>query len=69
MTRWRGDDSGDELVEVTHDELIRETAKAILVKVNGEDEWIPKSQCEEWDEKTVILKRWLADDRGFDYPA
>jgi CMP-2-keto-3-deoxyoctulosonic acid synthetase len=56
--------------EVT--EVLRETDKAILVNIEGEETWIPKSvildQSEVYSEKngngTLIVKYWWAEKEG-----
>lgn len=50
---------------------VRETELALLVVVNGEETWIPKSQIkdesevnEPGDSGTLVIPEWLADDKG-----
>lgn len=40
--------------------------KAILITtVDGEDIWLPKSQLESYDEVEIVMKAWIAKDKGF----
>ena len=46
----------------------RETEKALLVLIDGEDKWIPKSVIHEdsevwraWDEGTLAMMAWFAE--------
>lgn len=51
---------------------VGETAAAILVEVDGEEHWIPRSQLherdnevtEEGDEGDLVVAEWLALDKG-----
>jgi hypothetical protein len=54
--------------------VVRETAKAILVRLDGDDVWIPKSvihdDSEVWDGKEnaaghLIVKAWFARREGW----
>lgn len=52
---------------------IRETDKALLVLVEGVEEWIPKSQVHddsevfrEGDEGTLVVSAWIAGERGWE---
>lgn len=49
---------------------LRETPKAILVDVGGEELWFPKSQLsednevsEEGDEGVLIISQWIAEQK------
>lgn len=51
---------------------IRETDAAILVRVDGEQHWIPKSNISDdsevyknGDEGGVVITQWLAEQKGF----
>lgn len=56
--------------------VVRETDKALLVRYEGEDIWIPKSQIhadsEIYSSKqvgetgTLVLPYWLAEEKGLD---
>ena len=40
--------------------------KAILIETtDGEDIWLPKSQLESYDEKEIVMKAWIAKEKGF----
>lgn len=61
-------------VEIEEVTVVRETEKALLCKIEGVEHWIPKSQInddsevyEEGGEGTLIIPRWLADEKGIDY--
>mgnify|MGYP001605071654 FL=1 len=50
----------------------RETDKAILVVVEGEEHWIPKGQIDDdsevWSQKNgegrLVISRWIAEQKG-----
>jgi hypothetical protein len=44
-------------------ELKHETDRAYLVDNDGEDVWVPKSQCE-YDNGELQIPEWLAKDKG-----
>ena len=44
-------------------ELLHETDKAMLVSIDGEKTWLPKSMVE-YEDGEVILPEWLAIERG-----
>lgn len=46
---------------VAYDSVVHETEKAYLFAIDGEEHWIAKSQCEIYDESSVILPEWLVD--------
>ena len=52
---------------------LRQTDKAILVIVDGEEEWVPQSQVDddsevwqEGDEGTLVVSGWFADKKGWE---
>jgi hypothetical protein len=60
------------LVDVLVDEVLAVTARAILVVIEDEEHWLPKSQIEDAEEFTagqvevmVAMPQWLAKERGF----
>jgi hypothetical protein len=70
----------DEFVDVTFDEILRQTDKAFLVEVDGSEEWIAKSQVDNADEleeelrkppqkreglDTISVPRWIAIQNGW----
>lgn len=63
----------NEQVEVYVDRLIRQTEKAALCRIDGEEMWLPWSQIDEGseiakdgDSGTVYIPRWLAVDKGLE---
>jgi hypothetical protein len=48
---------------------IRETEAAILFNDGELEEWLPKSQLEDWPDVggtgAVVMPEWLAKDKGF----
>ena len=52
--------------------LIRESEKALLVSIGGEEVWIPKSQIEDTDVKEpgdegfIEIPEWLAQEKELD---
>lgn len=70
----------DEFVDVKFDQIVRQTSKAFLVEVEGDETWVGKSQVdnatelEEEFEKppheqgsldTIKVPRWLAVQNGW----
>ena len=53
-------------VTIVYDRLKRSSAKAVLVKANGEEEWLPFSHIVSHDEseKTLRITNWLAEQIG-----
>ena len=63
--------SNDELVEFEDVEVIAQTDKAILCRINGDEKWIPQSQVHDnseiWnkgDEGTLVVTLWWAVKAG-----
>ena len=55
----------DNNVEVDYDTLKFTTPKAICVEIDGEEYWLPKSQCKlVEDANKVEMPEWLATDKG-----
>ena len=54
----------DDFVDIDIDELVKETDEAILIRIEDEETWLPKSQCEDWPDEgeagVVIMKEWIA---------
>lgn len=51
--------------------VIKETEKALLVKIEDENHWIPQSQIDDdsevWklgDEGVLVISEWLAEQKG-----
>lgn len=59
------DDS--DVVRVYYDEMKGQTEAAVLVVIEDEEYWIPKSQI--WDadleKQSLEMKEWLATEKGF----
>jgi hypothetical protein len=58
----------DDDVTFTYTRLKRSTAKALLVKVDGEEVWLPFSHivAHDEDEKTLRITGWLAAQKGLE---
>lgn len=56
-----GFDDGETSIYI--DELKAETDKAYLVVIEGDEYWLPKSQCELEDD-TITMPSWLAEKNG-----
>jgi hypothetical protein len=64
------DGDATETFEIT-EEVSRETDKAILVEIKGEEVWIPKSQIHDDSEVyasghtgKLVITEWLAREKG-----
>jgi hypothetical protein len=58
-------------VHVNVDKVLRETEKAFLVLVDGEEVWLPHSQIADWDDYeagdenvTMSVTEWIAEQKG-----
>lgn len=58
-------------VHLDVDEVLRETDKAFLLLIDGEEVWVPKSQVSDADkyeagdtDVTVSVTTWLAEQKG-----
>ncbi len=60
--------SNDEDVYVQHDGIVldEDQYRAILFKIADEDVWIPRSVIVEFDENSVTVPRWKAQELGVD---
>lgn len=63
--------SASNWVHVHVDEILRETEKAILCLIDGEEIWIPLSQLQDPEEYgrgdkdfTLSITEWIADQKG-----
>lgn len=49
--------------------FIRETEAAVLIKVDGDEHWIPLSQVSEMhkvgDDGRIVVAQWVASQKGF----
>jgi hypothetical protein len=50
---------------------LKQTEKALLVEIDGEQHWIPQSQVDddsevykEGDEGTLVVSEWIATEKG-----
>lgn len=58
-------------IEIEIDEVIRESDKAFLLRIDGEEHWIPKSQIQSPEdirigecEFEIKISEWIADQKG-----
>lgn len=53
-------------VSIDYDRQVDSSAKAILLSIDGENHWIPKSQIDEHDRQNnyVVIPEWLAIEKG-----
>lgn len=51
----------DGLAYIEHDGIARETDKATLYRIRGEEVWLPKSQIKDSNEEIVAIPAWLAE--------
>jgi len=45
-----------------HDKVVHSTHKAVLFRFDTEDIWIPMSLIEEYDDSTVEVEDWFAEE-------
>jgi len=64
---WEGeglekDDPGDAYM---YDSILRETEKAYLLEIDGEEVWLPKSHVTlDKQNKEITIPDWLATEKG-----
>jgi hypothetical protein len=46
------------------DKVLRETPKALLVVVDGAEQWLPRSQCRMDDEGGIWASDWILEKEG-----
>ncbi len=53
-------------VEIECEITAQRTAKALLIKIEGKDHWIPKSQIisEHPDDGFIVLSAWIVKQKG-----
>lgn len=60
--------SNMEIVEITIDKVLTETNKAVLVKIDEDELWLPKSQIELDENSNGVsiaqMPEWLAINKG-----
>lgn len=59
-------------VQVDYDEIVRETDKAICVRIDNDDFWLPWSQIEDNGELDklrgqLFVRRWICDENEVPY--
>ncbi len=56
MSNWNNEEE-----DYGYDELVTETDAAWLVRIDGEEYWLPKSKCEINEaHQEIIIPNWLA---------
>lgn len=60
MTRY----SNDEYIDIRNAVILRSTAKAKLVRIGGEEHWIPVSQIKHNHSDCLRISKWIADQKG-----
>ena len=60
--------SRNEGVYIQHDGIVldEEQYRSILFKIDDDDVWLPRSQIVEFDNESVTIPRWLAEERDLD---
>ena len=55
-------------MEVKYDAVVRETAKALLLRFDEDEVWVPKSQVQNhYEDMCVIdLPLWLCEEKGIE---
>lgn len=52
-------------IQIEFDEVGAETEAAVQIRIDGEDFWLPKSQCRIYEKsKKAYMPEWLAEDKG-----
>lgn len=61
----------EDKVTIRDVKVIKATDKALLVKIEGEEVWIPQSQIDDdsevyraGDEGCLVVSQWIADQKG-----
>lgn len=57
---------GDDCVWLDIEERLRETDKAVLFKIHGEDRWVPKSVIVDEGDEVVGVAKWWASKNNID---
>jgi len=61
---------GIEFYPVAIDEVIHTTDSAVLVDIDGEEIWIPKSALERdviWSDMEIYVAEWFLNRKGIEY--
>lgn len=60
--------NGKEYKIVEDCETVSETDNAVLILIDNEEKWIPKSQLEDWPDKgeegEIIITKWWGEKEG-----
>lgn len=72
MSKRRQDDEPEFEVELEDCEILATTDAALYIEYDDEQHWIPRSQIEGGDDediekgdvRTLVVTKWIADDRG-----
>jgi len=56
---------GTDTVLVHHSGVKRQTSKAVLFAIAGEQVWLPRSQIADFNSEHVMVSSWLAAKKGF----
>lgn len=74
MRNWNVSDNSSDQVEIYVDRLVRQTDKAALCLIDGEEVWLPWSQIDDGseierngDSGVAYIPRWLADQKHLNY--
>ena len=61
-----GCEDATDVVDVQYDKLVSQNEKAVLIRIDEDDTWIPKSLVCGVDEraKMVTIKKWIAVQKG-----
>jgi len=54
----------DDCIYLDHEGKVRESEKAALFNIHGEEIWVPKSVIDDENEEIVAVKKWWADKNG-----
>lgn len=65
LIRCDAEEDDDDVV-INYDKLKHATTKAVLVKIDGDEKWIPYSQIvhHEPDDCEMIITSWIAGEKG-----
>jgi hypothetical protein len=60
-----GCDGSDDGELYDYEKIVHMTDKSVLLEMDGEDVWIPKSQIIDATDKVVTITKWLAQKNGW----
>lgn len=50
---------------IDYDEVVRESEAAILIRIDKDEHWMPKSQCRIYRKSNkIFVPEWLAIEKG-----